>query len=96
MELEEVVIIADESKGDKVVVPRMEDPVEAVDIIEVNAPTFAEIEEEPEHILIEVSEPSGCHTTGGGSPLLGALIMLILTYFIGYILGKHEGQNKKN
>ena len=96
VELEEVVIIADESKGDKVVVPRMEDPVEAVDIIEVNAPTFAEIEEEPEHILIEVSEPSGCHTTGGGSPLLGVLIMLILTYFIGYILGKHEGQNKKN
>jgi hypothetical protein len=96
IELEEVVITTDGSKGDEVIIPQMEDPVEAVDIIEVNAPTFPKIEEEPERILIEVSEPSGCHTTGGGSPLLGVLIMLVLTYFIGYILGKHEGQNKKD
>ena len=95
LELEEVVIIAEESKGDEVVQSQTADPVQAADVLEVDPPAFPKIEEEAEQFLIEVSEPSGCHSTGEGNTLLGVLIMLILTYFIGYILGKHEGQNKK-
>jgi len=96
IELEEVVIVPEESKGDEVVQLQADDPVKAADVIQVDVPEFSKVEEQPEQFLIEVSEPSGCHTSGQGNTFLGVLIMLILTYFIGYILGRHERKSKKD
>ena len=87
LELEEVVIVAEESKGDEVVQPQAPDPVQAADVVQVDVPEFSKIEEEPERILIEVSEPSGCHQTDKKITFWKLFILLLTMYALGGIFG---------
>ena len=87
LELDEVVIIAEESKGDEVIQPQAPDPVQAADVVQVDVPEFSKIEEEPERILIEVSEPSGCHQTDKKVTFWKLFILLLTMYALGGIFG---------
>ena len=88
LELEEVVIIADDSKGDDVLQPTLEDPAEKAETYQVDpADLFEEDELETEVVVEVIPAASGCHQTDKKGTFWKLFGLLLLMYALGGIFG---------
>ncbi len=88
LELDEVVIIADDSKGDDVLQPTLEDPAEKAETYQVDpADLFEEDELETEVVVEVIPAASGCHQTDKKGTFWKLFGLLLLMYALGGIFG---------